>query len=246
MIPEEELAQRVVMTADQCVIDNRFYYVRERFAIPIHGLDEPFIWGCRARLASADFFRTNQLWNDPARIQEPPYEALLNSALPLYGNTRNLPVRVQTIPVGRRPHFTPPIHTTPSPSNNGQACPCSVSSRSRADAAPVISAAWIASPAAPCPPDQVPAALPDARAGEPTPPPASYRLYGNPKTTSRPAQSWPSQDAPSHESAASHAAPANCRSSQCARTPRTAASETTSHPVRDTPRNRCRLVPPRD
>ena len=81
--------------------------MRGRFAVPVHGLQEPFIWGVWARMQGKDFFRTNQLWNSPARVEEPPYEGLLNSALPLYGDTANLPVRVQTMPVGRRPHFFP-------------------------------------------------------------------------------------------------------------------------------------------
>jgi hypothetical protein len=106
-VPAAELESRVVLTADLCVIDERFHYVRGRFAIPIHGLDEPFIWGCWSRISAADFFRTHQLWKDPARESEPPYHGLLNSELPLYGDTRELPVQVQTMPVGRRPHFTP-------------------------------------------------------------------------------------------------------------------------------------------
>ena len=106
-VPRPEWDRRVVISADQCVIDDRFYYVRGRFAVPVHGLDEPFIWGVWARLRDRDFFRTNQLWNDPARTAEPAYAGLLNSDLPMYGYTLNLPVHVQTMPVGRRPHSFP-------------------------------------------------------------------------------------------------------------------------------------------
>ena len=104
-VPKDELEQRVVLTADQCVIDGRFYYVRGRFAVPVHGLDEPFIWGVWARLRPEDFYQTNKLWTDPRRVDEPAYAGLLNSELPLYGDTMNLPVHVVTQPVGRRPHF---------------------------------------------------------------------------------------------------------------------------------------------
>ncbi len=106
-VPRDEWDRRVVISPDQCVVDDRFYYVRGRFAIPVHGLDEPFIWGVWARLRGPDFFRTNKLWNDPERVNEPLYEALLNSELPLYGDTLNLPIQVHTMPVGRRPHFFP-------------------------------------------------------------------------------------------------------------------------------------------
>ena len=104
-VPKDEIERRVVITADQCVIDGRFYYVRGRFALPVHGLDEPFIWGVWARLRPEDFYTTNKRWTDPNRVDEPAYAGLLNSELPLYGDTLNLPVHVVTQPVGRRPHF---------------------------------------------------------------------------------------------------------------------------------------------
>ena len=104
-VPAEQLERRVVISPDLCVIDDRFHYVRGRFPVPVHGLDEPFIWGVWARLTSKDFFRTHQLWSDPRRVQEPVYAGLLNNHLPLYGDTLNLPIRAVTQPVGRRPHF---------------------------------------------------------------------------------------------------------------------------------------------
>ena len=106
-VPRAEWERRVVLSQDLCVIDERFHYVRGRFAVPVHGLEEPFIWGVWAWLRPQDFYRTNQRWNDPARVDERPYAALLNSELPIYGDTMNLPVEVQTMPVGRRPHFFP-------------------------------------------------------------------------------------------------------------------------------------------
>ena len=106
-VPRAEWERRVVLSPDLCVIDERFHYVRGRFAIPVHGVDEPFIWGVWAWLQPKDFYRTNQRWNDPTRVDEPPYAGLLNSELPLYGDTVNLPVTVQAMAVGRRPHFFP-------------------------------------------------------------------------------------------------------------------------------------------
>ncbi len=112
-VPRAEWGRRVVLSPDLCVIDERFHYVRGRFAVPVHGLDEPFIWGVWAWLRPQDFYRTNQLWTDPARVGEPPYAALLNSEVPLYGDTARMPVQVQTMPVGRRPHFFPADATHP-------------------------------------------------------------------------------------------------------------------------------------
>ena len=104
-VQPDEVDARVVITPDQCVIDERFYYLRGRFAVPVHGLGEPFIWGVWARVTAVDFFKTQQMWTDPARVEAPLFHALLNNELPVYGDTLNLPVRVQTMAVGRRPHL---------------------------------------------------------------------------------------------------------------------------------------------
>ena len=105
-MPAAELDRRVVITADQCVVDGRDHYLRGRIAIPVHQLEEPFIWGVWARVGTRDFLRTNHLWKIEGREREPAYPGLLDSDLPLYRPTVNLQVSVHTQPVGRRPHFT--------------------------------------------------------------------------------------------------------------------------------------------
>jgi hypothetical protein len=104
-IPKEEIDSRVVITPDQCVIDNRDFYIRGRIPIPIHGLEEPFIWGVWAEVSPKTFLRANELWNTPSREDEPPFPAYLNSEIPIFGPTLNLELDVQTQPIGRRPHF---------------------------------------------------------------------------------------------------------------------------------------------
>jgi hypothetical protein len=44
-----------------------------------------------------------ELWNDPARVNEPDYTGSLANSLPLYDETRNLPLAVRTRGVGDRP-----------------------------------------------------------------------------------------------------------------------------------------------
>jgi hypothetical protein len=105
-IPAEELEQRVVLTADQCVIDGRDFYLRARIPVPIHGLDEPFIWGVWVEVSPKDFLRTNELWTTPGRENEPAFPGWLSTELFLYSNTLGLPLSVQTQVVGRRPHLT--------------------------------------------------------------------------------------------------------------------------------------------
>jgi hypothetical protein len=109
VIPKEEIDSRIVITPDQCVIDQRDFYLRGRIPIPIHGpdgvLEEPFIWGVWAEVSPKNFIRTNELWSTEGRESEPPFPGYLNSKISIFAPTINLEVDVQTQPVGRRPHF---------------------------------------------------------------------------------------------------------------------------------------------
>jgi len=105
-IPAEELERRVMLTPDQCVIDGRDFYLRGRILVPVLGLEEPFVWGVWVEVSPKIFLRTNELWTKEGRENEPPFPAWLNTELPLFGNTINLEVSVQTQRVGRRPQFT--------------------------------------------------------------------------------------------------------------------------------------------
>lgn len=112
-IPPSEIASRVVITPEQCVIDNRSFYLRGRIPVPIHGptglpsdiLAEPFIWGVWAEISPKNFIRAQQLWKTPGRESEPPFPGFLNSEIAPYGRTLDLELTVHTQPVGRRPHF---------------------------------------------------------------------------------------------------------------------------------------------
>jgi hypothetical protein len=101
----EELDQRVVITPDQCVVDAKDFYLRGRIVVPVIGLDEPFVWGIWAEVSPKNFVRTNELWTIEGREMEPPFPGWLNSQLPVFGDTYNLELSVQTQPVGQRPHF---------------------------------------------------------------------------------------------------------------------------------------------
>jgi hypothetical protein len=105
-IPAEELERRVVLTPDQCVIDGRDFYLRGRILVPAIGLEEPFVWGVWVEVSPKNFLRTNDLWTMEGRENQPAFPGWLNTELPLFGNTINLEVSVQTLRVGRRPQFT--------------------------------------------------------------------------------------------------------------------------------------------
>jgi hypothetical protein len=104
-VPPEEVDERVAITPDQCVIDNREFYLRGRIPVPVHGLAEPFIWGVWAEVGPKDFIRTNEMWAVEGREGEPAFKGYLDSEMYVFGDTVNLEVMVETQVVGRRPHF---------------------------------------------------------------------------------------------------------------------------------------------
>jgi hypothetical protein len=104
-IPADEWEQRVVITADQCVVDGKTFFLRGRIPVPVIGLEEPFIWGIWAEVSPKDFIRTIELWKVEGREAQQPFPGWIDSEIPIFGDTINLEVDVWTQPVGRRPHF---------------------------------------------------------------------------------------------------------------------------------------------
>jgi hypothetical protein len=102
-VPEAERAQRCTLTADQCVIDGRYFFVLGNLELPIRGAQESFSYGVWVSLSAPNFQRTCELWEQPGRESEPPYFGWLNTSLPGYPETVHLKTLVHTRPVGVRP-----------------------------------------------------------------------------------------------------------------------------------------------
>src|SRR5438067_4818412 len=81
-VPVRERDARVVITADQCVIDGRRFYLRGRILVPIHDLAEPFVWGVWTRVSPRSFFLTQQRWTTPGREADPPFAGSLDTDIP--------------------------------------------------------------------------------------------------------------------------------------------------------------------
>ncbi|WP_344345638.1 DUF2199 domain-containing protein [Kitasatospora putterlickiae] len=92
------------LTGDQCVIKGRHFYVHGLIEIPVLDGGDPFSWGVWVSLSEANFARVHDLWEDPAREQEPPYFGWLTTELPVYPeSTLLLKTHVRTRAVGLRP-----------------------------------------------------------------------------------------------------------------------------------------------
>jgi hypothetical protein len=95
------------ISEDLCVwtddVGSRHYFIRGILPIPVVDGDERFAYGVWSSLSERSFQRVNDLWDDPARADEPPYFGWLSNSLPGYEETLNLPLDVVTEALELRP-----------------------------------------------------------------------------------------------------------------------------------------------
>ncbi len=92
------------LTADVCMVKGRHFYIHGLVEIPVRDSGEVFSWGVWVSLSEPNFARAHDLWEDPAREQEPPYFGWFSTELPVYPlPTLGLKTHVLTQAVGRRP-----------------------------------------------------------------------------------------------------------------------------------------------
>ncbi|GAA4213007.1 DUF2199 domain-containing protein [Actinocatenispora rupis] len=94
------------LTEELCIVGGEHFFIRARLVLPV--LDaEPgteFDWGVWVSLSTENFQRAVRMWEEPGRVDEPPYFGWLSTALPGYEpGTLNLATHVHTEPVGARP-----------------------------------------------------------------------------------------------------------------------------------------------
>ncbi|MGW4213317.1 DUF2199 domain-containing protein [Lentzea sp. NPDC004789] len=93
-----------VLGDEYCLIDDEHHFVRGRIVLPVHDADEDFEWGVWVSLSKANFIRMGDVFDDPGRVNEPPYFGWLSTVLPGYEpTTLNLKTNLHTQPLGTRP-----------------------------------------------------------------------------------------------------------------------------------------------
>ena len=102
-IPEAERDARCVLSSDQCMVDEQYFFVLGRVEIPIIETGEQFVWLAWVSLSAENFNRTCELWEEQGRENEPPYFAWFSSALPYEKSTLHLETILHTRPLGERP-----------------------------------------------------------------------------------------------------------------------------------------------
>ena len=102
-LPEDERQKRCLLSSDQCVIDDKYFFIVGNIYLPIIDSEEKFCWTAWVSLSKANFNRASDLWETPGREKEPPYFGWLSISLPGYPSTLGLKTNVYTQPVGERP-----------------------------------------------------------------------------------------------------------------------------------------------
>ncbi|GGN27831.1 hypothetical protein GCM10011609_83440 [Lentzea pudingi] len=89
---------------EQCVIENEHFFVRGRIVLPVRDAEEDLEWGVWVSLSPANYARMIDVFEDPARVDEPPYFGWLSTVLPGYEHTTlNLKTNLHTQELGVRP-----------------------------------------------------------------------------------------------------------------------------------------------
>jgi len=104
-VPEAEREKRCSLGSDDCVIDEKSFFVRGCIDIPVHGEEEQFSWGVLVSLSEASFHQWIACFDEPRRSHVGPFFGWLNAWLKPYPDTANLKTRVHLRDNGIRPYI---------------------------------------------------------------------------------------------------------------------------------------------
>ena len=102
-VPEQEREARCRCGSDDCVIDEKWFFVRGCIEIPVHGTDEPFVWGVWVSLSQESYKKWVEVFDQEKRSHIGPFFGWLNTLLKPYPDTQNLKTKVHLRDHGIRP-----------------------------------------------------------------------------------------------------------------------------------------------
>jgi hypothetical protein len=100
-LEEKERKKRAILSSDQCIIDDEYFFVLGQLEIPILNSNEVFCWLVWVSLSKANFERMSKLWRKEGRESEPPYFGWLSTSIDGYPETVGLKTNVHTRPVNQ-------------------------------------------------------------------------------------------------------------------------------------------------
>ncbi len=104
-LPEAERKGRVFLTADTCVIDDEYFFIRGCLEIPVLESDIPFAWGVWVSLSEENFFHFQDLMHVDMRSQHGPFFGWLCSPPKPYPDSTNLKAMAHLRDHGVRPYI---------------------------------------------------------------------------------------------------------------------------------------------
>ena len=103
----DERDTRATIGSDQCIIDQKWFFVRGCLEIPIVARNEPFLWGVWASVREEVFDEISDCWEQQGRENlHGPFKGRLANSLKVYPETLNLKVNILIQSVGTRPLFS--------------------------------------------------------------------------------------------------------------------------------------------
>ncbi len=98
---------RALISSDQCILDEKEYYIRGCLEIPLRDADGVFLWGLWANLWPEDFDLISDAWEMEGREScVGPFKGRLANSISEYPfETVNVKLTVQVEPLGTRPLF---------------------------------------------------------------------------------------------------------------------------------------------
>jgi hypothetical protein len=104
-VPQEEREKRCSIATDDCVIDEKWFFVRGCLEIPVHGAHGPFVWGVWVSLSKQSFEAWTACFCKSRRAHIGPFFGWLDAWLKPYPDTRNLKTSVRLRDDGIRPYI---------------------------------------------------------------------------------------------------------------------------------------------
>jgi len=103
---EPERDARALISSDQCIVDETWFFIRGCLEIPVLDSTEVFIWGLWASVKEDVFNEMSESWEEEGReTRRGPFKARLANSLSVYPETLNLKLRIAIQPVATRPLF---------------------------------------------------------------------------------------------------------------------------------------------
>jgi hypothetical protein len=103
---ESDRGARALISSDQCIVDETWFFIRGCLEIPVLDGDDPFIWGLWALVTEDVFNELSESWEEQGReTRRGPFKARPANSLSVYPETLNLKLRIIVQPVSTRPIF---------------------------------------------------------------------------------------------------------------------------------------------